>query len=130
METKKIKVLLVEDDEVLMRLFERQFNMEEIPFLPAESGEKALALLAGGERPDVILLDISLPDIDGFEVLRSIKANPETRHIPVVILSNFSRPSDIEWGKKLGAVRFVEKVSVTPSEITDLVREVLAENKK
>ncbi len=119
-------ILYVEDDETIARLFERQFKMEDMPVHVARTGAEARALLATGS-PDIILLDISLPDIDGFELLKELKSVPATKDIPVVILSNFTREEDIEWGKKLGAARFVDKVSLQPSEIVDIVKEVLAD---
>ena len=119
-----LSVLFVEDDEVLAKMYARQFDMDGIPHTHASDGKSALGLLKI-IRPSVILLDISLPDIDGFEVLKQIKADPNIANIPVVIMSNFSRPEDIEWGKRLGAKKFVEKASVVPADIADIVRSVL-----
>lgn len=115
-------VLFVEDDETLAKMYARQFDMEGIPYTHAKDGKTALGLLKM-IRPNIILLDISLPDIDGFEVLKQIKSDQNINTIPVVIMSNFSRKEDIEWGKKLGAKKFVEKASLVPADIVDLVRE-------
>ncbi|MES2007019.1 MAG: response regulator [Patescibacteria group bacterium] len=121
-DTQNPTVLLVEDDETLARLYMRQFEMDNISCTHAADGKSALDLLKI-VRPSVILLDISLPDTDGFEILKVIKADPNVAQIPVIIMSNFSRPEDIEWGKKLGAKKFVEKVSLVPADVVDLVRE-------
>ncbi len=116
-----LSVLFVEDDETLARMYARQFEMEGISYTHAADGKSALDLLKV-IRPSIILLDISLPDIDGFEVLKQIKADPHIANIPVVIMSNFSREEDIEWGKKLGAKKFVEKASLVPADVAELVR--------
>ena len=119
---KNPKVLLVEDDAELVKLYGRAFQLEDITFVQVSSGEAALDYLKKGERPDIMLLDISLPGIDGFEVLKQIKMIPLWAAIPVIIMSNFSRQEDIEWGKKLGAKKFVEKVSLVSADVVDLVR--------
>ena len=119
---KNPRVLLVEDDPELSKLYSRALQIEDIPFEHAPSGEEALEILKKKELPDIILLDISLPGIDGFEVLKRLKVIPLLAEIPVVIMSNFSRPEDIEWGKKLGAKKFIEKVSLLPADIVDIAR--------
>ena len=124
MTAESLSVLFVEDDEVLSKMYARQFDMESMHYTHAKDGKSALDLLKI-IRPSIILLDISLPDIDGFEVLKQIKADQHIANIPVVIMSNFSRPEDIEWGKKLGAVKFVEKASLVPSDVVDIVREIV-----
>ena len=126
---KDLTVLFVEDDEVLVKMYARQFEMEGVPSTHAKDGKSALDLLKI-IKPGVILLDISLPDMDGFEVLKQIKSNPHIANIPVIIMSNFSRPEDIEWGKKLGAQKFVEKASLVPADIVDLIRSVQTQDNK
>ena len=124
MTAEDLSVLFVEDDEVLSKMYARQFDMESMHYTHAKDGKSALDLLKI-IRPSIILLDISLPDIDGFEVLKQIKSDQHIASIPVVIMSNFSRPEDIEWGKKLGAIKFVEKASLVPSDVVDIVREIV-----
>lgn len=118
-----MRVLLVEDDTVLSKLLYTQFLHQEMECIMAETGEDALKFLKIDQNFSVILLDIALPGMDGFEVLSTIKADPLMASIPVVIVSNFSQEKDITWGKKLGAVRFVAKVSVTPADLVAIVRE-------
>ena len=76
------------------------------------------------------MLDIILSGLDGFEILSKIKNNPKTKHIPVILLSNLGQASDIEKGKNLGAARFMVKATVTPNDIVDQIKEVLALRKK
>ena len=115
-------VLIVEDDVLLSGLLGRKlskkFRLKSVP-----TGEAAIELLKK-ESPDLILLDILLPGMDGFEVLRMVKADPKTAAIPVVILSNLGQPQDVERGKKLGAAEFVVKVTLLPDEVVDLIETV------
>lgn len=126
MADKTYTVLVVEDDKLLSDLLARKFTAEKFKILYAQNGERALEILKGTIKPDLILLDILLPGIDGFEVLRQAKANQATADIPVIILSNLGQESDIEMGKKLGAVEFLVKVSLTLDEIVAKVRSVCA----
>ncbi len=120
---KTYSVLVVEDDKLLSDLLARKFTAEKFKILYAPTGERALEILKE-EKPDLILLDILLPGIDGFEVLRQAKASQMSADIPVIILSNLGQESDIEMGKKLGAVEFLVKVSLTLDEIVEKVRAV------
>ncbi len=115
-------VLFVEDDPLLADLVARKFGIEKIEMEYAPTGEEALAALAKDRKPDLILLDIRLPGIDGFEVLEKIKSDESTKHIPVVIFSNFGEASDIERAKKLGAEKFIVKVSLTLEQVANVVR--------
>jgi CheY-like chemotaxis protein len=122
-EEPKLRVLLVEDDAVLSKLLYTRFLHEGLECIVAETGEDALKFLQIDQSYNAILLDISLPGMDGFEVLSNIKRNPLTASIPVIIVSNFSQEKDIEQGKKLGAARYVSKVSVVPSDLVSMVLE-------
>ncbi len=122
------KIVWVEDDQFLNDIIARKLSLTKSSFFHASEGEEALALIAK-EMPDVVMLDIILSGMDGFEILRRIKADPKIKHIPIILLSNLGQQSDIEKGKTLGAVRFLIKATVTPNEIIDQLREVLEENK-
>lgn len=119
------RILVVEDDKLLSSLIVRKLKAENCNVLYAANGEDALTVLEK-EAPDLILLDILLPGIDGFEVLKRVKENPALRDVPVIILSNLGQESDIEQGKKLGAVTFLVKASLTLDEITKEVGRVVA----
>ena len=126
--TTTIRVLLIEDDTVLANLLFTQFQHQDIECVIVNSGEDALQILKTDHNFNTILLDISLPGIDGFEVLSNIKKESALAAIPVVIVSNFSTEKDMAWGKQLGAARFVSKISVVPSDIVAIARETAGAN--
>lgn len=125
-EQKKITVLVVEDDKLLSDLLARKFTAENFNLIHAPTGEMAIDQLKTA-KPDLVLLDILLPGIDGFEVLRQIKSNPDTKNLPVIILSNLGQESDIKKGQELGAEKFIVKVTLTLDEVVAMVRGVCAQ---
>jgi DNA-binding response OmpR family regulator len=116
--------ILVVDDEASIRLICR-VNLDASGFevVEAEDGETALSL-ARTERPDLILLDVMLPGIDGWDVARELAAAPETREIPILFLSARSDRSDEERGHEVGGLGYIRK-PFDPNELIDRVREVL-----
>ncbi len=123
------KIVWVEDDQFLNDIITRKLSMTKCAFFHASEGEDALKIISK-EIPDIIMLDIVLSGMDGFEILRRIKSDPKIKHIPVILLSNLGQVSDIEKGKSLGAVRFMVKATVTPDEIIDQIKEVINDAKK
>jgi CheY-like chemotaxis protein len=111
-------ILVIEDDKFLRELMVRKIVSEGYNSLESETGEEGLEKIKK-EKPDLVLLDIVLPGIDGIEVLKKAKENPETKAIPIVILSNLAGPEEIERGLKLGAVDYLIKAHMTPREIVE-----------
>lgn len=120
-------ILVVEDDPLLSDLVSRKFTAESIPIEYAPTGELALEMLNKETKPSAVLLDIRLPGIDGFEVLRQIRENPETKTLPVIIFSNFGEDEDVQKAKELGATKFVVKVSMSLDEVIELVKQTVDE---
>lgn len=123
------KVMWVEDDQFLNDIIARKLSLTKCTFFHSTEGEEALKIISK-EIPDIVMLDIVLSGIDGFEILRRIKNDPKIKHIPVILLSNLGQASDIDKGKSLGAVCFMIKATVTPDEIIDQMKKVISENKK
>jgi CheY-like chemotaxis protein len=119
-------ILMVEDDKLLGTIFTNKFASNEMRFMRAASGEEALQLLGEGKMPDLVLLDIHLSGMDGYEFLKMIRDDPATAELPVIVFSNFNAPEDIAKSKALGALRHIQKVTLTPAEVVDAVREELA----
>ena len=114
------KVLWVEDDKLLSTILSKKFETTGYNLLKARDGDEAFALLQSN-TPDIIVLDIVLPGMSGFDILQKIKMNDAFRKIPVIMLSNLSKQSDIDKAKLLGSNRFIVKAAVSLDEI---IREV------
>jgi twitching motility two-component system response regulator PilH len=102
------KVLIVDDAVVDRRNLEQILSAAGHRVLLAESGEQALVQAREG-RPDVILMDVNMPDLDGFATTRRLKTEPATRDIPVVFVTGKNQKADIAWGRMLGAKGYVSK---------------------
>lgn len=120
------KIMWVEDDQFLSEIIARKLGAAGCILLHAADGGTAWKLLEK-EKPDLILLDILLAGLDGYEILKRIKANKDTAMIPVILLSNLGQKEDLEKGKKLGAARFLIKATVTLDEIVQEIKTVLRE---
>ncbi len=123
-DTSKIHVLLVEDDVFLSGIYQKKFEMEGYKISTSDNGEKGLAD-AKKKKPDIILLDVLLPKMDGFTVLKELKADAGTKGIPVILLTNLGQKDDVEKGLEAGAVDYLIKAHFKPSEIVDKVKSVL-----
>lgn len=120
-------VLIVEDDQFLRNLCVRKLQKEKFNVLYAVDGEEGLKKIQE-QKPDLVLLDILLPGLNGFDIVGAVKNNPEIAHIPIILLSNLGDKSDVDKGLGLGAEDYLIKAHFTPGEIVEKVREWL--NKK
>lgn len=121
---KMISILIVEDDVFLADLYRTKFNLEGFKVTVAYDGEKGLEM-ASKVMPDIILLDLVLPKLSGFEVLEEIKANSKTKNIPIILLTNLSQRSDVEKGLKLGASDYLIKAHFMPSEVVAKIKKLV-----
>jgi len=118
------KILIIEDDKFLRDLISQKLLKEGFDIAQAIDGEDGVKKIKE-ENPDLILLDLILPGIDGFEVLTQMKADQNLASIPVIILSNLGQKEDIEKGLKLGANDFLIKAHFTPGEIIEKIKSIL-----
>ncbi len=118
------KVLLIEDDEFILSLYAEKFTRTGFEVEIAKDGAKGLAALKE-YSPDVILLDITMPNVDGFEVLEKIKENKKMAGVAVVILTNLSDDPTINKAMGLGADSYIVKSSSTPTEVVAKVENIL-----
>lgn len=118
------KILLVEDDKFLRDLLSRKLQEENLNVIPAIDGEEG-AKKAEEEMPDLMLLDLILPGINGFDVLKKIKENEKTSGIPVIVLSNLGQKEDVERALSLGAKDYLIKANFTLEEIFDKIKKYL-----
>ena len=118
------KILLIEDDKFLRELIIQKLGKEGYEVVEAAEGETGLAKMKE-EKPNLVLLDLILPGIDGFEVLSRIKKVPSLVQIPVIILSNLGQEEDVRKGRELGANDYFIKANHTPSEVVEKVKALL-----
>lgn len=117
-------VLVVDDDPILCDVLAARFRMDQFRVLTARDGAECLEH-ALAESPDLILLDILMPVLDGFETLKQLKAHPSLRSIPVIVASNLVHTNEAERVRELGAVEFFVKAKFTPVDIVEKARAFL-----
>lgn len=127
MEGKK-KILIVDDDNFLLDMYALKFSQNGFEVHTAGSGVTVLEKLRGGLCPDVMLMDIIMPEMDGFEALSQIGKENLCPNCIKIILSNKSEQKDIEEGKRLGVAGYIVKASSTPAEVIEQVVKILAGN--
>ena len=117
-------ILVIEDDKFLRELISRKLTGEGFDVLEAVDGEEGIKKIKEG-KPDLVLLDLILPGIDGFEVLTRVRDDPAVSSIPIIILSNLGQREEVEKGLKLGAIDYLIKAHFTPGEIIEKIKNVL-----
>ncbi len=121
-----MKILIVEDDAFLSSLIATELKKAGYEVFVAPDGAAGI-VLAKNNLPDLILLDLIMPGMDGFETLAALKADQVTTHIPVIVASNLGEPEDIKRATDAGAVDFLVKVHFTPKEIIEKIRKIVPE---
>ena len=122
--TAKPTILLVEDDTFIIDIYQTKLSQSGYAVIPASNGKEALAHLEKS-TPALILLDIVMPYMDGFDVLRELQKKEEWKKIPVILLTNLSQKEDIEHGLDLGASDYLIKSHFTPSEVLTKIEALL-----
>ncbi len=120
-------ILVVEDDNFLLSMYATKLNLENYKVLQATTGVQALKVVTK-ELPDLILLDLKLPEMDGFEVLKNLKASQETSSVPVIVLTNYSEKEHIDQCFSLGAADYLIKAHFVPSEVVGKIKRILEKN--
>ena len=119
-------ILLVEDDPFILDIYTTKLKQSGFNVDTAQDGEAAIRKLEEN-KPDLLVLDIVLPQVDGWEVLRRIKANQELKDLKVIVFSNLGQKEEIEKGMKLGSVKYLIKAHYTPSEIVEEIKKQFQE---
>ncbi|MBU0540125.1 response regulator [bacterium] len=115
-------VLIAEDDVFLLKVFQVKFKKAGFNVISAKDGDETLEKLRT-ENPDILLLDLVMPQKSGFEVLEELKRNPSAKKIPIIIVSNLGQETDVKHAKELGADEYIIKANYTLQQIVDLVKE-------
>ena len=118
------KILLVEDDPFLIDIYSTKLEEAGFNVSIAKEGSQVLEM-AKKNKPDLILLDIVLPNVDGWQILKQIKEEPSSKQAKIIILSNLSQKEEVEKGMRLGADRYLIKSDYTPSQVLEEIKKLL-----
>lgn len=121
-----MKVLLVDDDQALLTIFEESLKKDGFEVVTATTGQQGIEK-AKTEKPDFVLLDQVLPDIQGNEVLTTLKADLETKNIPVAMLSNFGQNELVQAAINAGALDYILKYQIEPGDLVNKINELVKE---
>jgi len=123
-----MKILIIEDDPFLLDIYATKFSQEGFTIEIAVDGELGFKKI-NESRPDLVLLDIILPKMDGLEILKKAKESPELKDIPVILLTNLGEEGKIKKGLELGAAQYLIKAHHSPGEVVEIVKKVLEKHK-
>ena len=126
---KKYSILIVDDDKFLVDMYTIKFAEEGFTVESASNGPEALQKVDGGLAPDIFLVDIVMPMMDGFELIQHIIQRQNEKRSAIIVLSNLGQKEDVEKGLALGVDGYIVKASTTPSEVVAKVVEIII-NKK
>jgi CheY-like chemotaxis protein len=118
-------ILVVDDDITLLEMYVERIKTEGAVVLEAKDGEEALQV-ARQNKPSIILLDLMMPKINGFDVLKALKSDPETTNIPVVVLTALSDDQKKQQARALGATDFIVKSESLPIDVIEKIKNILA----
>lgn len=124
---KAIKVLIVEDDAQILDVYKKKFELSKFEVFTALNGVEGVKA-AKANHPDIILLDVMMPTMNGFEAIEKIKKDKETAEIPVIFLSNYGEVDQMTEGFVNGAVDYLVKAEHTPSDVVNIVKDTLENN--
>ncbi len=119
------KILIVEDDPLMQRMYQKAFAFDGYEVLVAPDGLAGIELIRSA-KPTIVLLDVMMPKMNGLEVLAKVKADPDTKTIPVIMLTNLAGSADAEKAIALGAVKYIIKSEQEPKAVVSMVKEILA----
>jgi len=130
--TTKEKILIVDDDKFLIDMYSMKFSEEGFDVETCFNAKEVLEKIEAGLSPDICLIDIIMPGMDGFQLIEKLKTEGKCDNASVIILSNLGQKEDIDRGLSVGIDGYIVKASATPSEVVAKVREVIKnkDNKK
>jgi CheY-like chemotaxis protein len=120
------KILLIEDEKIMIGLLEKKLTREGYDVSVAENGEEGLEMMRK-LKPDIVLLDIIMPKMGGFEVMEEMNKDPELKKIPIVIISNSGQPIELGKARELGARDWLIKTEFDPQEVLEKVKKQIGE---
>lgn len=126
---KKYSILIIDDDAFLIDMYALKFTQQGFEVVTAPGTLQAIEMLETGIDPDIVLVDIVMPTMDGFEFLARIKEDKLADRAMKIVLSNLGQQEDIDRGIALGAIGYIVKASATPSEVVSKVEELIEKQK-
>ena len=120
------KILFIEDEAALQKTFGEVLEQEGYKMISAMDGEEGIRLVKS-EKPDLILLDLIMPKLNGFEVLKNLKSDKTTEGVPVIVLTNLEGTGDVEKSLELGAMTYLVKANYTLEEVIKKIKQALGE---
>jgi two-component system chemotaxis response regulator CheY len=122
---KKYSIIITDDDDFLVNMYATKFGLSDVAVDACKSGDVLLEKLKGGAKPDLILLDIVMPNLTGLETLKEIRNSKLAEGIPIVMLTNQSEEKNISEAKKFGVAGYIVKSAATPSEVVGEVMGII-----
>jgi len=119
------KILIIEDDRYISKMYQLKLSLDGFDVQVADNGRIGVDKVKEF-KPDIILTDILMPELDGFEVIKMVKADEESKSTPILIMSNLGQEDHIQKGLELGALGYIVKSQYTPSKVVDKIKEILA----
>ena len=123
---KKYSILIVDDDKFLIDMYTLKFTEKGFVVDTAMNGPEALQKVDGGLDPDIFLVDIVMPEMDGFELIQHLIQRQKEKRSSIIVLSNLGQKEDVEKGLALGADGYIVKASATPTEVVEKVIEIVS----
>ena len=121
------KILIVEDEEIMINLLEKKFRDHGYEVTSARDGQEGLRLLKEQYSPDLILMDLVMPKMDGYSVMAEIQKDKELAKIPLIVISNSGQPVELNKIRELGAIDWLVKTEFDPQELLEKVKKQLGE---
>ena len=130
MDTKPLKILFVDDDKFLLDMYALKFSKNNFDVHMTQSTEEALKILRDGPEPDILLLDVVMPGMDGIELLSVIRKEKLVKNTIIIMLTNQGLPDDIARAKALNVDGYIIKATTIPSEVMSEVEKICSHIKK
>ncbi len=118
------KILFVEDDPLILKIYTTRLSADGHEVVTAENGEDGLAK-ANESKPDLIVLDVMMPKMDGFAVLEKLRIQEQFKNIPILLYSNLGQEEEIARAKQMGATEFIVKANISPTEMVNVIKQYL-----
>lgn len=122
-----MKILIIDDEKILLDLYRDVLVENGFEVVTTTRGQEGIEL-ARSERPDIILLDILMPEVNGFDVAKELKTNPATRDIPIYLLTNLPEDSSEQRVKELGIAGYMMKANTEPTKLAEAIRKIYTAN--